>query len=639
MKLKILTLPLLCLILFNMVPYIWLKPFWATAIAAVLLNYRFLVEFYDFRMPPRSIVWLAGAVVGGAIWMHYRSIFGDEAAGTLLGLLTCLKTYELRHKRDYFFNTLLCFLVLMSYLLADQSLTLTLFMGIDVVLIISYLQALESETWNWGSWRKTLSPSLGMVLRAAPILVVCFILFPRFSTGFGTGEKNKAQTGVTDQLRPGSVSSLQTSDELIFRATFLKGFVPPARTLYWRGAVLDESRGLDWTRGPRLAKGVPPPGTLEEPDIEIFLEPGSEKFLFTLENTRSITIPSDLTRTRIANREGRTFELAQPLQNRERYVLENIPVNAIVEPDEDMRRYLLTEENPSREMVQFLKTIRGRNENETIQNMLKYFRDGGYSYTLSPPKSNSLDEFFFNKKAGFCEHFAGSMATMLRYMKIPSRVVVGFQGGTPSFLENYITVRAHDAHAWVEYYDGEINRWRRVDPTAQIAPVGLTGGGMAAYAGRAYLLRFRALMDEIEANWVGFLLRFDLAAQKELLKKFGMEETIFRALPVFLALAIVLILAVIYFIEAQTRVPVSKEDRLFRDLVSALKRFNIERQKSDGPLRLMEKVRGKGMPLEAAVEPILTKIVWARYANYGMSNPEADQLKKDIRGLKKLSIK
>lgn len=639
MKLKSLDLPLLCLILFNMIPYIWLKPFWATAVAAIFLNYRFLVEFYGFRMPPRSIVWLAGAAVGGAIWMHYRSIFGDEAAGTLLGLLTCLKAYELRSKRDYFFNALLCFLVLMSYLLADQSLTLTLFMGVDVVLIMSFLQALESETWSWNSWRAALKPSLGLVLRAAPILVVCFVLFPRFSTGFGTGEQTQAQTGVTDHLKPGSVSTLQTSDELIFRATFLKGFVPPKQTLYWRGAVLDESRGLDWTRGPRATKTAPPPVAGESPDIEIFLEPGSERFLFSLENTRTIGIPSDLNRTRISNREGRTFELDQPLQNRERYVLENVALNAIIEPNEDMRRYLITDENPSRQMVQFLKTIRGHNGGETVRNLLNHYKSGGYSYTLSPPKSNSIDEFMFKTKAGFCEHYAGSMATMLRYLKVPSRVVVGFQGGTPSFLENYITVRAHDAHAWVEYFDAESSRWRRIDPTAQIAPVGLTAGEMGSYAGRAYILRFRALMDEIEANWVGFLLRFDLAAQKELLKKFGMEETIFRALPVFLVLSIVLILAFIYFIEAQARVPMSKEDRLFRDLVTTLKKFKIEREKTDGPLKLMDKIRSRGPRLENAVEPILTKIVWARYAGYGMSNPEADQLKKDIRRLKKLSIK
>jgi transglutaminase-like putative cysteine protease len=638
-KLKPLTLPLLALIAFNMVPNFWLKPLWSTALISIFLGYRTFVEFYGLRVPPRGVVWFAGAAVGGAIWMHYRSIFGDEAAGTLLGLLTCLKTYELRFKRDYFFNSLLCFLVLMSYLLVDQSLTLTLFMGIDVLLIISFLQALEAESFNWRAWRKILSPSLGMVLRAAPLLVTCFILFPRFSTGFGTGEQKQAHTGVSDKLRPGSVSSLQTSEEVIFRATFLKGFVPPARTLYWRGAVLDESRGLDWSRSSQTARAEAPPAAGDSPDIEIFLEPGSEKFLFSLENTRTLSIPSDLNRTRIANLEGRTFELDQPLQNRERYVLENVPNNGIADPKEDMRRYLVTEENPSPEMTEFLKTVRGTDASQTVNNLLKYYRENGYSYTLNPPKSNSLDEFFFKKKAGFCEHYAGSMATMLRYMKIPARVVVGFQGGTPSFLENYITVRAHDAHAWVEYFEPQAKRWRRVDPTAQIAPQEIGGGNFAANGGRNYLLRFRALMDEIEANWIGFLLRFDLAAQKELLKKFGMEETIFRALPFFLALALVLILAIIYFIEAQRRVSMSKEDRLFRDLLTALRRFKIERDLSDGPLRLMEKVRQKSSILEAAVEPILTKIVWVRYAGYGLSTPEADQLKKDIRRLKKLSIK
>lgn len=638
-KLKPLTLPLLALITLNMLPNFWLKPLWSTALVAIFLGYRTFIELYGLKTPPRSAVWVAGSAVGAAIWLHYRSIFGDEAAGTLLALLTCLKTYELRLKRDYFFNSLLCFLVLMSYLLVDQSLTLTLFMAVDVVLIFSFLRALEAETFSWSAWRKILNPSLGMVVRAVPLLVVCFILFPRFSTGFGTGEQKQARTGVTDKLRPGSISSLQTSDEVIFRATFLKGFVPPARTLYWRGAVLDESRGLDWSRRGERARLRVPPLEGGSPDIEIFLEPGSEKFLFSLENTRTVSIPSDLNRTRVNSRDGRTFELERPLQNRARYVLENVPNNTIVDPEGDLRRYLETEEKPSAEMAGFLKTVHGSDTSHTVNNLLRYYRENGYSYTLSPPRSKSLDEFFFKNKAGFCEHFAGSMATMLRYMNIPSRVVVGFQGGTPSFLENYITVRAHDAHAWVEYFEPQAKRWRRVDPTAQIAPQEIGGADLAAYGGRNYLLRFRALMDEIEANWIGFLLRFDLAAQKELLKKFGMEETIFHALPFFLALALVLILAIIYFIEARARVVMSEEDRLFRDLLTALRRFQVERDLNDGPLRLMERVRQKGRVLEAAVEPILSQIVVARYAGHALSAAEADQLKRDIRGLRKLSIK
>lgn len=119
-NLKSLTLPLLALVAINMIPHLYLKPLWSSALGLIFLGYRLFVEFYGLRTPPRWMVWLAGGAIGTAIWQHYHSIFGDEAAGTLLALLTCLKTYELRRKRDYFFNALLCFLMLMSYLLVDQ---------------------------------------------------------------------------------------------------------------------------------------------------------------------------------------------------------------------------------------------------------------------------------------------------------------------------------------------------------------------------------------------------------------------------------------------------------------------------------------------------------------------------------------
>jgi len=649
--LRTLTMPLLVLVAFNLLPGFYLRPLWSSALCFVFLGYRFFVEATQIKLPPRWTILVAQVVVGVAIWQHYNSIFGDEAAGTLLTLLTCLKTFELRIKRDYFVNSMLCFMVLMSNLLLDQSLLLTLYVVGDVILIVSFLYALESETFNWKGVRTYLKPTLGLALKAVPLLVVCFVLFPRFTTGFGTGNQTVGKTGITDELRPGSVSQLISSEELVFRAHFKKGEVPPKNTLYWRGAVLEEARGLDWSRDKTPLLQAPPLHYGANEEIEIFLEPGFERFVFSLESTHTVAIPNDFNRTRVSRREGGIFELSQPLQNRERYVLHNIEDSFLEEKNRDIERYLRTQEPPSREMRKLLSTLRGKSGPETVANVLQLFRGNGFEYSMQPPPASGIDEFIFQNKSGFCEHYAASLATMLRQMDVPARVVVGFQGGTPSFLENYISVRGQDAHAWVEYLDRRTNRWHRVDPTAQVAPARLALGSESYLAdsqnwlpswlidsNRAYR-RMRALVDEVEASWIGFLLRFDLARQKELLAKFGMEETLFRALPVFLLLAVALILSVLYFLEAQRREVLTTEERLYRDVIASLKKFKIERTPADGPLTLMNKVRGTSPLLAEKVAPILETLILARFGGHKLTHEEGQNLARQVRQFRKLHSK
>ncbi len=148
--------------------------------------------------------------------------------------------------------------------------------------------------------------------------------------------------------------------------------------------------------------------------------------------------------------------------------------------------------------------------------------------------------------------------------------------------------------------------------------------------------RLRAVVDEFEASWVGFLVRFDLARQKELLAKFGMEETLFRALPVFLLLALALILAVLYYLEAQAREKLSREDRLYRDFLTLLKKWKIERSIHDGPLTLMEKIRRAKPSFVDQVAPVMEGLIEARFAKQKMTRERFDALAKDVRKLRKL---
>lgn len=642
-----LTLPLLTLVVVNILPGFYFRPVWSMILAFVLVGYRAYLEWNQLTMPPRWALWFGQVSVLIAIWQHYGSLFGDEASGTLLSLLLCLKIFELRKARDYFFSALLCFLVLMSFLLFSQSLFITAFMLVDMFLIFTLLYAIE-EGYSGDRLKVTqflkgtLKPTAKLAFKAIPLIVIIFLMFPRFSTGFGTSNKTSGKTGIDDELKPGSISQLLNSDELVFRATYLNGEIPRAADRYWRGAVLDISKGLNWERSKAWERRKPLSANESAGDIEIYLEPGFDNFLFTLENTRTVFFPNDFRRVRIGARNGNTFELASPLQTRERYFIQSDQV--VRNQNRNLQTYLHVDEEPSERIQNLLNTYKGRSQGEIVRGLMDLFGSGDYRYTLSPPKVKNLDEFLFDTKVGFCEHFAASLATLLRYSKIPARVVVGFQGGTVSFLENYLSVRGHDAHAWVEYFDAGSSRWRRLDPTGRVAPLRITQGS-ETYLGQSdqvwisswvpqdlakVFLKGRALFDDVEATWMSFLMRFDLARQRQILQRLGMEEVIFRALPVFLVLVIALFAAILYFFEAQRRTPLNAEGRVYRDFVRMLRRRKIYRQPNEGLQSLLDRIERENAEIALQLRPIFASVIALRFSPVAKDKAFLSSIKRQI---------
>lgn len=641
--------PLLYIVTVTLIPQFGLRPVWITAFSVVLVAYRLYLDQFQKPMPPRWLQWCGQIVVAVAIWQHFHSFLGDEAGGAFLTLLLCVKTFELKRKRDFFVTAILCLLVLMSYLLLDQGLLLTAFLFFDTALVFTFLHALEMEGWTWSNWKTTLRSTIWLAVKGLPLLVVMFVLFPRFSTGFGSSNTSVGTTGVTDSLRPGAVSKLVGSNELVFRATFLNGEMPQLQQLYWRGAVLDQSSGLNWDRSKYDRVFAVPYFYVERPDVEIYLEPGSERFLFSLDQTQSLLFPNDTEISRMVRREGGIFELAEPLQTRDRYYITLAKGNVDSFNETYLEHYLELGEEASPQLKKFLQPFESKTAGEAVRGLLETFHDGGYRYSMQPPSSKGLEDFLFNTKIGFCEHYAGTFATLLRHLHIPSRVVVGFQGGTPSLLDNYISVRGHDAHAWVEYFDAKERRWRRVDPTAQVAPLRLTQGSSSYYETSGQRLpgwlgnwtnayqKGRAILDEVEASWIGLMLRFDLARQRQLLAKLGMEGVFFRALAVFLLLGLALVLSVIYFVEAWRREPMSVDENLYRTLLRHLERWKIVKRPNEGPTALMAKVEAYGPRLAAEVEPILTTLVRVRFGQSQLDQQAVAELRRRLKRLRQLS--
>ena len=117
--------------------------------------------------------------------------------------------------------------------------------------------------------------------------------------------------------------------------------------------------------------------------------------------------------------------------------------------------------------------------------ILALFRQENYFYTLSPPllENNSLDQFFFSTKAGFCVHYASTYTYLMRAAGIPARVVTGYLGGeynntndsSNSKQQGHLSVYQYDAHAWSEIWI-EGQGWKRIDPTAAVDPQRVESG-------------------------------------------------------------------------------------------------------------------------------------------------------------------
>ena len=302
-------------------------------------------------------------------------------------------------------------------------------------------------------------------------------------------QTNIARTGVTDRLAPGNIAQLVQSDELAFRATF-EGPVPPSSALYWRGIVLSyfdrkeqawiqERPGL-YGRTLQSKEGEADwKGNMEylgnEVKYSIVMEPTNQNWVFSL----SLPEPEGAGRMGLV-RDFRFYSF-QEINARLRYELTSYLDNRtdVTLSDFWRHRYTLLPYNDNPRTSSLAESVRSASESpeEYMANVLRYYATEGFVYTLRPPTldGDTIDDFLFNSRRGFCEHFAGSFVYLMRAGGVPARIVVGYQGGEYNRLGNYVAVHQFDAHAWSEVWlEGQ--GWVRVDPTSVVSPERIENG-------------------------------------------------------------------------------------------------------------------------------------------------------------------
>jgi len=549
------TLFLLAVIAWTVLPHASRLPLWCTLMSAAMLLWRAQLALRGAALPSR---WLLAAVLALAVVLTvvtHRTITGKEAGVTLLVLLVAMKMLELRARRDALVVFFLGFFLVLTHFLQSQSLAIAAAMLVSVWGLLTAL-VLAHMPVGQPSLRQAGSLAARFALLGAPIMVVLFMLFPRVGPLWGVPQDGGAKTGLSGTMVLGLFGELANDDSIAMRLRVVSGTLPPPQQLYFRGPVLDHFDGRSWTA---LPNSFPPAlrpraelRTAGEPvELEVTLEPVKLAMLPTLEATPALP-PIDGLQPSL--RDDLHWSLPRPLTERVSYTarawpsFEHGPKDFIV----GLQDY--TELPPGRNprTLQWASDLRrkpGYAEADAAtlaQALLAHIRTEPFSYTLTPGsygddgRDNIVDEFWLDRRAGYCEHFAAAFVVVLRALDVPARVVTGYQGVERNPIDGSLVVRQSHAHAWAEYWQSG-QGWVRADPTAAVAPERIDrsqplrparGFVANAFDGVApdALLRLRDAWEATNHLWNRWVLNYSRTSQFELLKRLGFEQPDWRDL-------------------------------------------------------------------------------------------------------------
>ncbi|KAB7766262.1 transglutaminase TgpA family protein [Xanthomonas maliensis] len=501
----------------------------AIALAALLVG---LLSWRGTLLAPVRLL-LVVAVLAAVYWQIGMRFGRDTGCAVLAGMLA-IKTSELRTLRDA--RSLLGFALFApfaAFLLDQGPLTMALAL-LAVLSTLLCMQRLADEEHH------TATPSLGFQLRSAgrlvaigvPLALATFWLLPRLGAPlWGVPERALTRPGLSDHMEPGQWLDLMADDSPALRVQFT-GRVPPPEQRYWRGPVMWDFDGRRWQHGPWTGRSQP-----------ASVVAGTQRYRYRLDyepTDRRQLVALDLPTAAAANTDlSPDYELTarRSLTALTRWELESTPpvrFDTDLPPALRARALALPPTYNPRTLAlgRQWRTEAGNDDAAIVQRALRWI-GSDFVYTLDTPLAgrDSVDEFLFQQKAGFCEHFSSSFVFLMRAAGIPARVVTGYAGGTYNRLGNYWVVRRMDAHAWSEVWLRD-RGWVRVDPTAAVAPERvydtlddrLQAGGADGFAQLGPWADLAQVSDWLRRGWNDLVLSFDADRQQRLLQPFGIDR-------------------------------------------------------------------------------------------------------------------
>lgn len=586
-------------------PHLLAMPVWLAAAVLVVCAWRLAAARYRWSRPP-TLLRLSIAGIGIALVVFaFGGLWGRRAATALLCVMLAAKMMEMFTMRDLRLVASVCFFLIATQFLFNERLVYLVYLvfGSLLATIALYrIQDMQDGTVRTESAHDLASARSGamLLLMAVPVALTLFVLFPRLAQPlWGLPDQiMDGRTGLSDEMSPGSISNLFLDDSPAFRAEF-EGPPPPPEQRYWRGPVLWNFNGTTWSRpffGDTQRQFLVPEGP-RRLSYRVQLEPHERRWLFVLDFPVSGPDQATLTMDhQLLNRHPVTTLMQYEVVSNPDFM--DMP--GLPEGLRSMATRLPGERNPRTLALAAELRERYSDDRELIQSVLTWFREENFYYSLrpSPLGRHGVDEFLFDLRSGFCEHYASAFAVLMRAAGIPTRVVTGYQGGFWQTSSAYLLVRQSDAHAWTEVWlDG--SGWTRVDPTAAVSPARIEQGARSAISEARHLLdrdwikNLRNRYDRVQHLWNRWVLGFDHDRQRRMLDRLGLPDMSVERIALLMMAVLTLVSGLLAWLLLRPTRPAARTavDRAWQRLLRRLRRRGLVKQVHETPLEFAARVQ------------------------------------------------
>lgn len=614
-------------------------PVWVVAVYLFAALWRFQVYAGRWSFPGRIVKALLIVTSFVGIFFSYGSLLGLEPTVALLLAAFALKFIELAKRKDAYVLLFLAYFVCVTEFLFSQDLLVVLYSLLNVILITTALVALHQpgqHRFKFG----TIRLPVVMLAQSIPLMLVLFLLFPRIGPLWSVPLKSHtAKTGVSDFMRPGDISNLSQSSDVAFRVQF-DGAIPDKADLYWRGLVfstIDEGawtslRYYDVPTGERKQRVPKTNGA--SLSYKVIMEPTQQNWLYSLR----YAVPGE---SKVSDSADYRLFSVVVLEGDYHYTVRSWP-DAVLEPElSDWRRkielVLPEDQNPlTRDFA-----IKLREQHETdrdfIDALLKKFNEEEYIYTLQPPilGQHAMDEFLFQTRRGFCEHYAYAFVVAMRAGGVPARVVAGYQGGEINPLNSTVIIHQFDAHAWAEIWlAGE--GWVRVDPTAAVSPdriewgleraMSVEGSFLSSsplsplrYRSIPWLNEIRLQYDALTWRWQSWVVGYDTAKQFEFLGSLMGEFNARKFALVLIGTWVLVLVPVGFSLLGRRKLHRrSQEDKYYLAFCAKLAKRGVVREPSETPATYAHRAAALAPSFASSIQQITTLYSDLVYSDKGL---------------------